>query len=122
MQYSIKSNQTETAHVAEPKTEQKPARYEVMVFITDPKTGKPLVSKIHPCLSKQDAQNLRANVLDLAEQMAQYLPGLMVIAYENSDEPEEVISITRTGLAALEAALPDTRRNAGFWSRATEPG
>lgn len=71
--------------------------YEIVVSILDPHTGRDLLSESRPCLNKRDAQEQLGSLSAAAAQLAEFLPGLSVLAYETG----EAIRITPAGRAAL---------------------
>ena len=62
-----------------------PRRWIVHVTVTSPETGKALLVSRHECRDKHHAATLLSEIRELAEDLAEFLPGLAAEGYELSE-------------------------------------
>ena len=62
-----------------------PSRWMVHVSVTSPETGKPMLVSRHECRDRHHAATLLSEVRELAEDLADFLPGLTAEGYELSE-------------------------------------
>ena len=62
-----------------------PSRWMVHISVTSPQTGKPLLVSRHECRDRHHAATLLSEVRELAEDLAEFLPGLTAEGYELSE-------------------------------------
>ncbi len=62
-----------------------PSRWMVHISVSNPKTGKPLLVSRHECRDRHHAATLLSEIRELAEDLAEFLPGLSAEGYELSE-------------------------------------
>ena len=85
-----------------------PLRWLVHVTVANPETGKAMLVSRHDCRDRHHAAVLLSEVRELAEDLAEFLPGLAAVGYELAQavSPDQPFgeAVAESGLSAADQA------------------